>query len=789
MIHMTRTRSTALLCLLLAGLHGGDALATVPVVDATAWGGQWQPVAGDARPLAAGGRGTIAIPAWWGEGLRPPAGSAWRIEFEYQDVAAAPVTVELFAGLPGWREVHRIGGLGDKEWRTARIPAPWDLVMRQPGTAGTALALRAPAGTDVPVRAVRVVRGDAAADEARWQRETRAWVDRVQAEARAKAKLPPAEAAALDAAQARQRIVPFVRSWQRPIDLTAAPQAGEAGVPLKLRLARNESEPAQFGLHIPGADVLGCTVDLPPGSLRRDDGTALAARIELLTAEYAVLGDGTLRPQRLWPAFPVDIRSGGSHMFLLRVTTEAATAQPGIYRGAIAISGEAAEASLPVEVEVLPLTLRTMAEAGLHVGVCSESQLPYHELQFMARANIDGLCLFSYTLPIELKKRSRTEFDIDFTQLDDFMANAGAAGVRNIVYYLGGDPYGYPDTLSLVRELYRRVHYEGSDMMAARLELVRRMCAEDGKLPPEVRELLKQWTGKFLDHAQAAKWPEVYLSPFDEPAKWVQKGWGGADFYHYVDKRSGQVQVARVMARDKEKWLKEQAAAGNQPEHLGSMGAGPWIKPAFKDMCAAIHEARPQARIYASIHHAEPGSVFRDDVDIYCSNAIHEDREIGTWVAAANDPKKWFWLYDFCRDAGDPANMRYIFGFFHSAFGTSGSLVWAWNWGGRFDTSTGDSPSLFALTSPYGVITQPHFEGLREAYDDRRYVETLRHLAASTGKAADLAPFLADLAAKSGRQRPGGKWDKVEMLHRELNDVNALDTLRGLVITRLLELR
>jgi hypothetical protein len=784
--HPILIRLLALQCLLFAVTQAGEAVATVSISADAAWGGPWQPAAGDSRTLPAGGRGTIAIPAWWGEGLRPPSGTSWRIELEYQDASDTPLTVELFAGLPGWREVHRIGGLGDKEWRMARIPAPWDMVMRQPGTGATAIALRA-AGTEVPVRAVRVVPGDPAADEARWQAETRAWVARTQASALAKATLPETEDGPLDPALAGRRLVPFVRTWHRPINLNAKPKAGETGTPLRLRVALNETEPAQFGLHAPGADVLGCTVDL--GELRRQDGRVLPATCELLAAEYAVLGDGTVRPQRLWPAYGVDVRQGGSHMFLLRVTTAAQAADAGVYRGAIAIRGEAVEARLPVEVEILPIALRTMSEAGLHVAMCSSSLQPQHELAFMAKANLDGISHFSYTLPIELRKTSRTDFDIDFTVLDDFMLNAKAAGIRNVVYFLGGDPYGYPDTLSLVRELYRRVAYEGADMMQGRLELLRKMCADGGRLPPEVLELLKVWTGKFLDHGKAAGWPEVWLSPFDEPAKWVQKGWGSAEFYLYKDKQSGNETVARVMTREREKWLKEKAAAGIQPEHLGTCGAGPWLKQAFLDQCAAIHEARPEARIYASIHHAEPGAPFRDAVDIYCSDAIHEDRETGTFVAASKDPKKWFWLYDFSRDAGDPANMRYIFGFFHAAFGATGSLCYAWNWDGKFDSSSGATSSLFAYTSPYGVITQPHFEGMREALDDRRYLATLQHLAAAKGRSADIAGFLAALADKSGRRRPGGKWDNVDMLYRETGDANALDTLRGEAIDQILRLK
>jgi len=783
---LTASRLAGLLLVVLTVLPAGEAVATVATGDAKAWGSEWKPAAAEQRLLPAGARGSIALPAWWGQGLRPPAGTAWRVEIEFQDTVSVPVQVEVFAGLPAWRHVHRIGGLGDKEWKTARVPLSWDMVMRQPGTTGTAIAVRA-AGADLPVRAVRVLRGDAVADETRWQAETRDWIDRVQTEARAKAKLPPAESAVLDAAQAKSRIVPFVRSYLRPIELTSAPQTGEVDVPLKLRLARNETEPAQFGIHAPAADVLGCTVDLDV--LRTKDGTVLQAGIELLTAEYAVVSDGQLRAQRLWPAYRVDIRKGGSQMFLLRVTTDAKQSQPGVYRGTIAIRGEAMEASLPVEVEVLPVTLKTMDESGLRVAMCVDNLPPRHELEVMAKANLDGLCFFYYTLPLDLQKKSPSEFAIDFTIADDFMVNAKAAGIRNIVYYLGGDPYGFPDTLPLLRELYRRVAYAGTDMMAARLELMKAIAAADGRLPPEVLALLKSWTGQFLDHAKSAGWPEIYLSPFDEPAKWSQKGWGSADFYHFIDKRNGQEVVARVMAREKEQWLKDQAAAGNTPVLVCSSGAGPWIKTAFKEQCAAIHAARPDARIYASIHHAEPGAPFRDDVDIYSSDAIHEDREMGTYVKASNDPKKWYWLYDFSRDAGDPANMRYIFGFFHSAFDTSGSLCWAWNWGGQYDSSTGDGPSLFAYPSPHGVITQPQFDGIREAFDDRRYIETLRQAAAAKGKTAEIATFLGALADKSGRKRPGGKWDNVGMLYRETGDANALDTLRSEVIAQLLKLQ
>lgn len=76
---------------------------------------------------------------------------------------------------------------------------------------------------------------------------------------------------------------------------------------------------------------------------------------------------------------------------------------------------------------------------------------------------------------------------------------------------------------------------------------------------------------------------------------------------------------------------------------------------------------------------------------------------------------------------------------------------------------------------------------MREAFDDRRYLATLRHRAA-TGKGAETTAFVEAMAVKFGRDRPGGTWDNVGMLYRETQDANALDTLRSEVIARLLAL-
>src|SRR3954471_13140551 len=118
-------------------------------LDAAAWG---EPAVVDGHACRRLARsGVVPVVAWWGEGLGPPRGASFRVEVSYQDVAAAPVRVETFAGLPGNRELHRFGGSADGAWKTALIPLPWDLVMRVPGTDRTDLVISVGDATAVPI--------------------------------------------------------------------------------------------------------------------------------------------------------------------------------------------------------------------------------------------------------------------------------------------------------------------------------------------------------------------------------------------------------------------------------------------------------------------------------------------------------------------------------------------------------------------------------------------------------------------------------------------------------------
>ncbi|MCZ7644059.1 MAG: hypothetical protein M5U26_02050 [Planctomycetota bacterium] len=733
--------------------------------------------------------GAVPLPAWWGEGSRPPEGSAWLAEVRFQDIAQAPIVVQLFAGLPGREEVHRIGGLGDGAWKTALVPLPWDLVMRAPGKDGTELSLSAPQAAALPVAWVKVVKGDAAADEARWADETRAWVARVQEAKRKAAKLPEPQSASLPEAWKDKPLVPFARSTARLIATSAAPQDGEAGAPVRMKLALNETEPAQLGVYANGAELKNVSLALGDGGLANEAGAKLDAEVELFAAEYSVTGKGQLFPQRFWPAYPVaTIPAGASHLFWVNVTTRGAGA-PGTYRGTLRIAAEGqAEAAVPLEVEVLPITLLGMTEAGLHMGGCTVGLLCDHELRFIAKHNHNSINLWFSGVQPGIVRKSATEFDLDFTVLDDFMKRAKAAGIDNFVYFLGGDPYGFPDTLSLERELYRQVHFEG-DSMAGRKEFIVRTCEAKEKLIPELRALYKQWVEKLMKHAEEAGWPEPLLTPFDEPAKWVQENWAKADVYYAKDKDGPWHTVAKVKAKEKDAFLKEHAEKGRLVEHWGVGGAGPWIKGHFKDACAAIHEAWPKARIYGSIHHAVPGLPFLDDIEIFCTNAIHEDTKLGDKVRAGG-PSKTFWQYSGGGDDRSVAEGRYSYGFFFGAFDSRGSLCWAYNWGNRFDTSAG-SNWLYAWTTPYGVVRAPYLEGVREAWDDRRYIETLRARAKAKGEAAakDAEALLNEIFDAAVKSRNEGGRGTVSDFFARSNDPDALDTMREKIAAKIVELQ
>jgi hypothetical protein len=83
-------------------------------------------------------------------------------------------------------EVHRFGGAGDGQWKTALVPVSWDLICRknvpfQGPSDMTEFGIEANA--DLPVESIQVLPAGPDAAQ-RYGRETRAWIAKVQADKR-----------------------------------------------------------------------------------------------------------------------------------------------------------------------------------------------------------------------------------------------------------------------------------------------------------------------------------------------------------------------------------------------------------------------------------------------------------------------------------------------------------------------------------------------------------------------------------------------------------------------------
>lgn len=726
-------------CLVLAHDPSPDAGSGLPAwslaeaPDASLQGWSAPASSGSERPhrLTAGGTSIskLSVPVWWGGGFRPVAETRYVFEVVYRDVVKAPAHFLALSGLGNtWEltELHRFGGTGDGAWKTARMPCSWDLICRRrtfgQDTGLTELGIQSEA--PLPVTSIRVVPADADA-EARFGRETRDWVSRVQTAKRAEALAtgPAPTVPATDIGPGP--LVPYVRSYLVPLLPTDAPAPGEAGSTLRLRMARNELETGAFAVYAHGADLAGVEATLTPLK-----GSGGELRAEIRTAEYAVVreaGKHRLWPQRFWPAFPVDIPDGRSHAFWLTAGEHGDPANPGRYEGRVIFRAQGAAAELEVVVDVLPAMLPTMQEAGFELGGCGFPSL--QDMRTLVACNHTGMDLWYHKTQPGMRLRGG-RLELDFVHLDDWMCEASRLGMTHLMWFLGGDPYGFPDTLHLERELYRA---QTGDRDVLRRAFIDQVNAEPGRVPSAIRGFYADWARQVAIHAGSARWPrQLILHPFDEPAKWAHThGWKNA--YHPV------------------------------------RGSGPWINDHFKDACSLLHKGiRGHAGVLVGgdMHHAASSLVFLDDVDVFCTNAAHEDADLAGKVRAADVA---FWQYSGCADHSPAYEARRTYGWYFAACGSRASLVWAFDATRGFDTSEGEQWG-YGWRTPFGTVQSPYLIGLREGLDDRRWIEAYTRSvvpvdrSANTRLAVMFRTALEDRSARDANPRPAESLDRLAQM-------------------------
>ncbi len=724
--------------------------------------------------------GIFVLPAWWGSSARPGEGDVFVLEIDYKDVVSAPFIVSSFGNCENsvqflsaaqkaayesevglemntLSELHRIPGENTSEWKTAAVPVSWDYLYAGKGNPGgmekQVFGIRLSGGDEnLPVSEIRV-RKATKEDEVRYNAETRAWIK--ESQQKYGNLQAPASDANLPEKWKSKNCIPYVRNYLSPILPGDIPDLQEMETPMKVRMALNEMECKQLGVYANGENLQDVSIGL--SELKNKDGKVLNAETKLYTAEYAFVKEGRqgIKPdaQRIWPLFATTVQDGNSQAFWLTFETKKETALPGIYRGELNIEVEGkTTVTVPLEIEVMPVTLLTMEEAGLSMGGCVTGFVPFHNISYAVKNNVNAFnSWFTSVRPAMSKVDGKMV--LDFTLIDEWMKNAKRLGWKNTVYFLGGNPYGFPRTMNLEKELFILMQDEGS--REERLEKFLKLSAAEanrGKILEEIRGVYAQWVKEVTEHARANGWPELILTPFDEPAKAIQKP-----------------------------YRKE----GHENDDL-VIGTGPWIRDHFIDGCEMIrNSAAPGTRIYGSIHH-DSGIEFLPYIDVFCTNAIHLDNALGDKVRAGGSDKD-FWQYTGVGAGSEPARMRYSFGYYFGAFDSRGSLLWAYNWGNHFDTTEGYN-WMICWDTPFGTIPSLSFEGLREAWDDRRYIETLKKTAASKGREDEARSFLNAIFKEAVYSKTEGGEDTVDNFWNEINDMEKLDEWRYAIADKIVEM-
>ena len=679
------------------------------------------------RRALAGKTCNVRIPAWWKAGdLRPPEGDTYVMEVKYRDVLTNPAQVSAFSGI-GWHfadntPLHRLGGANDGQWKVANIPIPWDMIARMVSSIESArnvpdmTQVSFASKVDLPIASL-AIRKAAPEDEPRFYAECRAQIAADQSEQRAKKPMPAAKepAPAGTGALAAYPWEPGCRLFP----YNPVPAAG-FGKPVKIRMCLDEFESGSFGVFANNSALTGVDYEITP--LTDASGNVLKASLERRTAEYTLL-DGQWSPVRLWPAFAVDVPAGCSQWFYFTLETRRGETKPGTYAGKVLISAKEGKTELPLEVQVLPVDLLTIDEAGITMFGCYDKTPPLHDLAFERRYNYGGALLWytQFVPPVALKDGKLV---FDFTYPDNWMKGARQRGFTGAIWYLGGDPFRLPDSAKVM------AHLGTLDGKMTRADWSKAQKGQEHILP-ETRKLFVDWMRQVNHHAVDNGWLELCPTPHDEPQKWAS--------------------------------------------------AGAWIKPFFKDGCAAIREADPRIRIYGCIHHVNGWrgisnlwSVFVDDIDVYNTNAIHEDYDVGNKVRAAGKAAlekggrdKLFWQYTGL-GGGVPESQRYTFGFFFGAFGSSGCTAWAYNWDDAWDLSgrKGDL-AVTAWPTVYQTIPSPWLEAQREGLDERRIIATYqKHFAGDAAALKVLEDIFQEVKGSrskhSGANTEAGFFDSVD---------------------------
>ena len=401
------------------------------------------------------------LPAWWGSSARPNEGEVFVMEIDYKDLVSNPFIISSFGNcensvqfisaahraayesevgmeINSLSELHRISGENTSEWKTAMVPVSWDYLYAGEGSPGgmgkQAFSIQLNSDdVNLPISEIRV-RKATKEDEVRYNDETRAWIKKSQqGYAASQARTSDVN---LPGKWKSENCVPYVRNYLSPILPHHIPDQKEIGTTMKVRMSVNEIECKQLGVYANGKELQDASISL--SELKNEDGELFNAEAKLYTAEYAFVKEGRegvrLDAQRIWPLFKTNVKEGDSQAFWLTFETKKETTKPGLYSGEINIivNGKTTE-KVPLEIEVMPITLLTMEEADLSMGGCVTGFVPFHNITYAVKNNVNATnSWFTSVRPAMSKVDGKMV--LDFTLIDEWMKNAKRLGWKNTVY-------------------------------------------------------------------------------------------------------------------------------------------------------------------------------------------------------------------------------------------------------------------------------------------------------------------------------------------------------------------
>jgi len=92
---------------------------------------------------------------------------------------------------------------------------------------------------------------------------------------------------------------------------------------------------------------------------------------------------------------------------------------------------------------------------------------------------------------------------------------------------------------------------------------------------------------------------------------------------------------------------------------------------------------------------------------------------------------------------------------------------------------------MICWDTPFSTIPTLTYEGLREAWDDRRYIETLKHKAKEKGKEKEAQLFLDELFKDVTGSRADREGDSFRII---LDDYRKMDEWRQRLADKILEI-